>query len=287
MRKPDFIGLGVRKAGTSWLYACLQEHPQICMPVKEADFFIRNFHKGCEWYESLFADCPLIWHSGYGPARTVLAGELSTSYFMYGGISALRIAKWYLEAKLFVCLRNPVERAFSDYKHYIMTGLIDRNVNFLSACERYPEIVTHGFYGRQLERWRKYHPRQNLLIILYDQIQTSPKIVIGTIYNFLGVHETFQPSMLYKRVNEGRIPRVQCLERPMLVFSHKLRALSHWLWWMIKKTGIGTYVKRLNARKSPPELTQTERRLLYLKYRRDIDKLEDLTGLDLEGWKVL
>lgn len=276
-KKPDFIGLGVRKAATSWLYACLYEHPEICMPVKEADFFATNWPRGFHWYESLFDSCP----------ERTLCGELSTSYFS-SLCAQTQISTWYPDAKLFVCLRNPIDRAFSDYKHYIMTGVIDRTMPFLTACEKYPEIVIHGYYGKHLERWRKYHPRgtENLSIMLYHYVQERPEIEIKLLCRWLGVDMEFEPSMLYKRVNESRIPKVQCLERPMLNISHKLNRFSPWLWWTIKKTGIGTYVKRLNARKQSLALTETERALTYNHYKKDIARLEDLTGFDLEGWRV-
>jgi hypothetical protein len=56
-RGPDFIGIGAQRAGTSWLYACLYEHPQICMPLKEIHFFSceRNWRRGYERYEGIFA----------------------------------------------------------------------------------------------------------------------------------------------------------------------------------------------------------------------------------------
>jgi len=60
MRQPDFIGLGAQKAGTSWIYACLFEHPQICIPKKEIHFFSRerNWPKGYGWYTDIFLNCP-------------------------------------------------------------------------------------------------------------------------------------------------------------------------------------------------------------------------------------
>src|SRR5438045_5070609 len=71
-RAPDFIGIGAQRTGTSWIYACLYEHPEICMPRKEINFFSRerNWTRGFEWYEQIFAECP---------SRTI-AGEFSTSY---------------------------------------------------------------------------------------------------------------------------------------------------------------------------------------------------------------
>ena len=53
------IGIGAQRTGSSWLYACMYEHPEICMPRKEINFFSRerNWSRGFEWYEGIFAEC--------------------------------------------------------------------------------------------------------------------------------------------------------------------------------------------------------------------------------------
>ncbi len=69
---PDFLGLGAQKSGTSWIYSCLYDHPQVCIPVKDLHFFSRerNWSRGFTWYEEQFARC----------GADTLAGEFSTSY---------------------------------------------------------------------------------------------------------------------------------------------------------------------------------------------------------------
>ena len=73
-RNPDFIGLGAQKSGTSWIYTCLSEHPEVYMPVKEVQFFSQesNWSKGYGWYEDILEKCP--------PGTK--AGEFSTSYLV-------------------------------------------------------------------------------------------------------------------------------------------------------------------------------------------------------------
>ena len=55
--KPYFIGLGAQRSGTSWIYACLYEHPQLHMPFKEVNFFGRDeqYEKGLTWYANHFS----------------------------------------------------------------------------------------------------------------------------------------------------------------------------------------------------------------------------------------
>ncbi len=62
--KPDFIGLGAQRAGTTWIHACLYEHPQIYMPLTKEIHFFDYYSNGFQWYEDHFQNC----------ARNQLAG---------------------------------------------------------------------------------------------------------------------------------------------------------------------------------------------------------------------
>jgi hypothetical protein len=85
-RGPDFIGIGAQRTGTSWIYACLYEHPQVCMPQKEIGFFSRdrNWSRGFEWYEQIFAECP----------PGAIAGEFSTSYLTDTDVPARMVDRY-------------------------------------------------------------------------------------------------------------------------------------------------------------------------------------------------
>ena len=108
----NFIGVGAQKSGTSWIYACLYEHPEICAPIKEIHFFSRpRYEKGIAWYEKQFDRC----------AVEKLRGEFSTSY-LYTPEAAARIHAAYPDAKIIAVLRNPIDRAYSQYRNAIKAG---------------------------------------------------------------------------------------------------------------------------------------------------------------------
>jgi len=91
-RKPDFIGLGAQKAATSWIHACLYEHPQIFMPAsKEIHFFSRHYSKDIRWYEEHFRSCQ----------TNQLAGEFSPTY-LYDPATPKRIHEWNPAVKLII-----------------------------------------------------------------------------------------------------------------------------------------------------------------------------------------
>src|SRR5438874_9396950 len=118
MRLPDFIIGGAPRSGTTWLYHLLDRHPDVYMaaPVTpEPKFFLvdRLYEKGLAYYASQ-------WFAGAGNSR--LAGEKSTDY-LESGAAAKRIARDLPRVKLVFILREPVDRAYSNYLWTRMNGL--------------------------------------------------------------------------------------------------------------------------------------------------------------------
>ena len=109
MTLPHFIIIGAAKSGTTTLYKYLSQHPQIYLPqIKEPSFFAKRYHKGVDWYESLFAE-----------AKTgQLCGEASTPYTHWLShkpeIPQL-MAELLPQVKLIYIMRNPIDRAYSQY----------------------------------------------------------------------------------------------------------------------------------------------------------------------------
>ena len=106
---PNFIGIGAPKAGTTWLFNCLQEHPQVFVaPVKETKFFDdENIEGRILEYEAHFR----------GAEGAIAVGEISTRYLSSNRGAAERIHRYLPEVRLFVSLRNPSDQAYSHYWH--------------------------------------------------------------------------------------------------------------------------------------------------------------------------
>lgn len=130
--RPYFIGIGVQKCATAWLYNVLAEHPQISMASpqdgdKDTRFFSYFYDRGFEWYERHFAK-----------HENKISGEYSTSYF-YSLEAPERIFRYSPDIKLIVSFRHPVERAFSNHKHEIKLGRISgENLIFENALKNNP-----------------------------------------------------------------------------------------------------------------------------------------------------
>jgi hypothetical protein len=111
---PDFLLLGAQKAGTTALYEYLRRHPQITGPSwKEVSFFDRHWARGESWYRGNFPNL--------ARTRGKLVGEASPSYVLHP-LAPQRVQELVPDARLIVLVRNPVDRAFSQYNHEVALG---------------------------------------------------------------------------------------------------------------------------------------------------------------------
>ena len=139
--KPNFYVVGAPKCGTTSLYRYLSEHPQIFLPKKkELHFFSRpeldRYSKGTGDRQVL-QSLPRQLHeyeSFYNgvSASEIAIGDISPSYFVHLGAAA-RIKSYNNEAKVIVCLRNPIDKAFSQYMHQVALG--KEPLSFYQAIE--------------------------------------------------------------------------------------------------------------------------------------------------------
>ena len=281
-RTPDFIGLGVQKAGTSWIYSCLYEHPQICMPLKEVHFFsrARTWEKGYEWYENIFTPC----------SRDVKAGEFSTSYLVEPCI-AERIYRRYPSVNLIASLRNPVDRAYSNYMNDIKSGVVSQSIPFEKALDAHPEYLEQGRYAAQLQHYLSLFPKEQLLLLVYEDCLQRPLEFIQSIYTFLEVDSHFVPSMLDKKVNVSTMPRSVLLERGLIRLAKLVhRTGFRHLWWFAKKLGAANYIRQLNtsrtdkSRQEHPK--EAWRKNMYAELRPEIEALENILERDLHEWRI-
>jgi hypothetical protein len=279
-RGPDFLGLGAQKAGTSWISSCLYDHPQVCIPIKDLHFFSRerNWVRGITWYEEQFARC--------GPKS--MAGEFSTSY-LADPVAPGRIHEHYPRVRMITCLRNPAERAFSNFLNDLQAGTLPPRASFEEAVESHPEYTQQGAYASQLRRYLDLFPRESMLIVLYDDLQRDPLPFMSSIYRFLEVDDAFVPRMLHERVNVARVPRSTTADRlaRKAVTSLRRRGLGRVV-WLAKRSGLPRLSYRMNSRPAvlaAHELTPERRQRLTASFAQEIDQLEQLLGRDLGAWR--
>jgi hypothetical protein len=171
---PDFLYVGTSKAGSTWLFNALSVHPDVWLASnKGLYFFDAHYDRGLDWYREQFEGAD---------GRAV--GEFSHSY-LSSPEAPERIAAYSPTMRLLVCLREPVDRAFSDYldlvKNNGFTG------SFTEATEQYPRLLDRGRYATHLSRYLEHFPSSQIHIGLFDDLKTGAQEYADEVYDFLGI----------------------------------------------------------------------------------------------------
>jgi len=264
---PNFIICGTQKGGTTSLYNYLKEHPQIYLPPKkEIHFFDLYFKRSIEWYRKHFI--------GAESQRFKAIGEATPSY-MYLEEVAERIHNTLPEVKLIFILRNPVDRAYSHYWHEVRLGY--EWLSFEEAIKAEPErlargdiisrlhysYLDRGKYIIQIDRFRKYFSKDQMLIIIAEELWSNPEQVMRKVFEFLGVDPTFKSKTWYKKFNVGnkkpRIKALQLIKGKLHRFVYSLPELE----LLIKPTSF--IIDKINLTEGVPKMNPYTRKFL-IKY---------------------
>jgi len=277
--KPYFIGIGAQKSGTSWIYANLNSHPEINMPVKEIHFFSRNRFEenGVKWYENHFKKIDKK------------NGEFSTSY-LFCKKTASRIFELYPDVKILAVLRNPINRAYSNYSNDIMAGKVNKGVGFFSVLDEHPEYIDQGFYDEQIKKYLEYFDLKNIKIMIYEDIKSDPELFMKEIYEFLNVDPNFLSPLLHKKINPSYIPKNQKIGKFANYFLDKTKKmLNVSIINILKKTRLHELLKKSNRKnfvQVKKGFNENDKNKLFEIFKQSIIELELLIQTDLSHWKI-
>lgn len=259
---PSFICIGAQRAGTTWLYHCLKEHPEVFMPeVKELRFFNYNYEEGLESYGRFFE----------GAEFTEVRGEVTPDYYRQE-YALRRIKKHLPNVKLIFVLRNPIDRAYSQYELY--HGTEYKELSFEQTYKQYPDIIEWGMYGKHLDAIYELFPKENLLILEYDLLQGNPEAFLQQVFGFLGVAESFRPESLDKTFNKVIFPRLQRILNVMGM---------NFIIELVKSSLLGDWIKEQKKKKSKA-ISSKDFNYLAHRFKDDITKLELILDTDLSHW---
>ena len=196
MRDLDFLIIGAQKAGSTSLRVFLGSLDAHIYTLKSEQHFWNREGQyrdgyGLPSYMSRFAAA--------GAAQ--LIGEKSPSY-LPSYEAPERIAKYFPRIKLIAILRNPVDRAYSAYWHGRRNGAIDASFTFSQSIRSYQEnhgigygdLVTPGLYSSQIARYLNFFPKDQLLVLNFDELLHSPERELSAAVAFLGL----DPSQVIK-----------------------------------------------------------------------------------------
>jgi hypothetical protein len=282
--RPTYVGIGAQKCASTWLHRILEEHPEVDVPeVKELDFFSYRFDHGYQWYERCFA------RSGKADGPSPRArGEISPSYFCEPAV-AERVARYLPSARILLSLRDPVERALSNHRHEVREGhLVGDDLSFEVGLANNPMYVEQGLYATHLRHWLRHFRRDQLLVVLMDDVERDPQSVAREVYRFVGVDDAFRPTGLDQRYNRSFASRSRVLGSVKdAVYATTRRAGLQWAWDAAASVGLRSLYRGVNHVASDAVIPPPREETLFELRRRfepEIRDLEHLIGRSLGAW---
>ncbi len=297
MTLPNFLIFGVQKAGTTSIYSYLQQHPQVFMsPRKETEFLGRDTTQPVdtdalltpggrrqivtiEDYRALFK----------GVASEIAIGEASPNYLFLHERTVPAIQKYVPDAKLIAILRNPVERAYSDYLMHVREVVgnqkpLAEQVK-LSADSSF--TLLKGRYSDGIKHFLEAFGPQQVKIYLYEDLKQNAAALMADLYRFIGVDHEFVTDT-QQRQQQASVPKNQSINQ-LLRTNNPVRSAVGTLLRMVMPEETRQQLRsRLIAANSTGKealpLSEADRQLLKAYYREDILKLQALIDRDLSAW---
>ena len=213
--QPSFILVGAQRCGTTSLFRALMAHPQVVRPVlhKGINYFDVNYYRSFRWYCAHFPIAEIAERKAARYGGPAAAFEAS-GYYLYHPFALERVAHDLPGVKLVAMLRDPVERAFSAYKHEYARGFdresfekaleleddrlagevgrMRHDPSYQSLSHRHHSYRHRGHYAEQLERAFDLFPRAQVHIIDSETYFDQPELEYRSLLAFLDL-QPFKP----------------------------------------------------------------------------------------------
>ena len=295
MNKPNTFLIGVQKAATTSVFNWLSQHPEVCAPLamKDLAFFTRPVFyrdKGLEYLLGHYKNCN-------STQKIKLQGSV---HYIFFENALKRIQRFCPDAKFILILRQPIDRAISSYKyarkfdyealsfHKAINEedkrMRSNDIRTVSECT----YINHGFYAFQIERFLKYFKRDQLKILLYEDIKDKPEKSVRDLYGFLDVCPEFKPRLESHNKTGGL--RSKSLQK--LFFGDHLlkKGILNIITNLLseeQKAKLRWKLIHLNTSNNEEKLEIDQELInrLNSNFEEDIIKLEKLIERDLSHWK--
>lgn len=282
---PNLFLIGAMKSATTSLHSYLDKHPNIFMskrPWKEPQFFAKeeNWHKGFDWYYSLFKDA----------SQEKYIGESSTTYSRLPNIAGVaeRIHEVSPCAKIIYIMRDPIERAISHYWWEVESSGEGRKM--VQAIINSDWIMSVSYYALQIKPYLELFGKQNVYTLTTEELQNSPIETMKKIFAWLDLDtEVNLEQETYKVFN----PSKEKVNR--LIGSGYISHLKGTLFWKILKTLVPpntSFRRRVRKLLSKPVEKTDEGQEETIALLRPImlpqvEELSELLGRDFPEWKTV
>jgi Sulfotransferase family len=225
LRIPDFIIAGAMKCGTTSMHSILNSHPDIFIPRKEINFFDLDdliqhpdffFFNSGRWYYPSFVRNDTEywnWYSAFfaGATDDQLLGEDSTCY-LASEVAPERISKVGKEIKIIIMLRDPADRAYSQYWHLVRTGRA--TLSFEETLQIEPaSVLIRSLYEKQVRNFLRFMPRERIYFVIFEDFIRNSDATTRKVCDYLGVDgNLIDLSQANSHANAGRWPKYANLQ---------------------------------------------------------------------------
>lgn len=273
---PNFLVIGSQKAGTTSLHRVLSRHPEIFMPEKkELNFFFKEgeYEKGIGYYEHYFEGTP---------ADAKAVGEASPGYICHPEAAA-RIAFHIPDIKLIVTVRNPIDRAYSQY--WSDRRNLSQPLSFEQAAERYLETsyglgrvgyFSRGVYAPYIREYLEHFERSQLLVLSFDELSERPADFYRRCFEFLEVDLDFTDPSIERAHNPS-----STWDNPIYNLFMRFPGLTR----ALPGRSRGVFLKGKRRVIEYPRMAAAVESKLQDFYEPWNQELSQLLGMDLSDWK--
>jgi hypothetical protein len=301
-KAPNFFIVGTAKAGTTSLYGYLGRHPEVFVsPMKEpqylaledGEFVANNGYRNSA--RSIRSYPPVVqtekqYSALFSEATSEKAvGEASTLY-LYSKLAPQRIAQRYPDAKIIIILRNPLDRAYSQFLHHVRDGHETTEDFWEAFCNEEGRLSRGPFwhyrhmslYHAQVQQYVERFSGDQIHIIRFEDIQEDISAVLQGIFHFLDVEDQIEEATAQVR-NKTGVPRRRWLNYLLFLARRYplLRRFTHLIPEALRRQ-IRSFRNR-NLHK--PRLGEDVRAKCTSVFIEDIEWLEALLDRDFSDWK--
>lgn len=295
---PTFICVGAQKAGTTSLHDVLSGVPGIYLPKQKETKFFQNsefYARGIEYYlETYFKDC----NDGD------ICGEVDPEYLYFESVPKRIYDSLGEDVKFLFMLRNPIDRAYS---HYLMSkrrGFEDltfaeaisfeserisdgSNDNQYFSQKNHFSYIDRGYYSEQIQRYLEFFPVENMLFIIFESdFIADKKATFDRILGFIGFDEKLAivPNL---RSNSAASAKSKLVARALNGQGSLKKVVKFIFPFSNLRTKCRLFLTKYNLGPSKDsKISENERAEIYNRfYVKEIAKLEELIGRNLDEWK--
>ena len=272
--RPNFLVIGAQRCGTTLLHRLLAGHPEVYVPShrKEVHFFDQHYERGEGWY---------LQHFPVDRDGLTAIGEVSPSY-LSDPKAPDRILEFDRDMRLIVLLRNPVERMWSAFHH---RRRVDGEARSFSEFVRDDlDALARGKYAEQLSRYHERFLREQLLVVMLEELVRDPDAELVRVQRFLALTEPWEidRTELARKDNESFVVRYPTLYRHARGAGQLLtqRLDQGWIASRVKRSSAMSLFRRGQIVET---MSPHDRSFLTAYYAADVACLGEELGLDVAG----